>query len=727
MCRFPSTAIRLALLCCALCAPLSQARGGAWVDPALRAAQQAAGPQELVPIRVVLRHDDLRPPGPNRRRSIADRQQRVLSAVPAAADSIVYRHESLSGFAASVPPHAIDALARHSEVSSIHSDKRVHATLAQGSVLIGADVVHAAGTTGSGIVVAVLDTGIDTDHPNLADDLVAQYCSCNDHPNPFRGCCPDGSASQSGTGAAEDGNGHGTSVAGIITSAHPTHLGVAPDAGVVAIKVLSNQGSGFNSGIDAGLDWVLTNYATYGIRIVNMSLGDSTEQNDPTAVACSTDPTSIAIAALHAVGIATFVASGNDGHDDGISAPACTSEAISVGGVYDQALGSVGWCGDASCSTILCTDASAVDGFVCHTNSDEILDLLAPDFRTGTPTVGGGINTSFGGTSAASPYAAGQAALLLEQDPTLLPEQIRSLLKTNGPSVIHPDTGLSFTRSDVRAALLALTCGNGEVDPGEDCDASAGDACCTPSCSFEASSTPCDDGSLCTSSDACDGAGACGGATIDCDDGNLCTDDSCDPGFGCAAVANTAPCDEGDSCTVGDGCSNGACSPGSPVSCDDANLCTDDSCDSVFGCLFMPNTAACDDGDACTTGDICGGGACIPGLQLTCDDSNVCTNDLCDPILGCEFVPNVLDCSDRDACTSGDVCAGGSCLAGSLLDCDDGDPCTADGCDGITGCFHETVAGCATPEIDSLSGGTRALLLVVLISASLLLIPRFRE
>jgi subtilisin family serine protease len=150
--------------------------------------------------------------------------------------------------------------------------------------------------------------------------------------------------------------------------------------------------------------------------------------------------------------VAVFAASGNDGHDDGISEPACISEAISVGGVYDASLGSVGWCGNSSCTTILCSDATGPDVFVCHSNSDEILDVLAPDWRTTSPAMGGGIDF-FGGTSAASPYAAGQAALLLQDDPSLQPESIRDLLRANGPLVTNPENGLSFPRSDVEAAI----------------------------------------------------------------------------------------------------------------------------------------------------------------------------------------------------------------------------------------------------------------------------------
>jgi subtilisin family serine protease len=241
-------------------------------------------------------------------------------------------------------------------------------------------------------------------------------------------------------------------------------LGIAPDAEIVAVKVLSSNGSGSFSDIAAGLDWVLTESATpgspaAGVAVVNMSLGDGGQYDSAAVSPCSGTNTANAIQALHAAGVTVFVSSGNNGYDAGIAFPACVSEAISVGGVYDAALGSVSWCGNASCSTILCTDnPTAADMFVCHTNSGALLDILAPDWRTHTSALGGSL-AAFGGTSASSPYAAAEAALLLQADPTLTPAGIRSLLTTHGPLVANPANGLSFRRSDVWAAISSLDLG----------------------------------------------------------------------------------------------------------------------------------------------------------------------------------------------------------------------------------------------------------------------------
>jgi subtilisin family serine protease len=427
------------------------------LDPALERALAGRLPAGGIAVRVSLASGDLPPPGAARRARVRARQDRVLAALARGAFRLQWRYESVAGFAGSAGRAALAALRRHPEVTSIHLDGPVRASLAEGGALVGSPTAHALGFTGAGVNVAVLDSGIDSDHPDLADDLVAEQCFCDAHPSPALGaCCPGGGTVASGPGSAEDDFGHGTAVAGVVTSAGVVApAGVAPDAGIVAVKVLGSGGGGQESSIDMALDWVLTNHAALGIRVVNLSLGDGGEYNDPMGLPCSGDPTALAIAALASAGVAVFAASGNDGHDDGISAPACTPEAISVGGVYDAALGSVGWCGNRVCTQALCTDASAADVFVCHTNSDEILDLLAPDWRTASSALGGGA-AAFGGTSAATPYAAAEAALLLQADPTLSPGEIRDLLAAHGPLVVNPENGLAFRRSDVAAALATL-------------------------------------------------------------------------------------------------------------------------------------------------------------------------------------------------------------------------------------------------------------------------------
>jgi hypothetical protein len=217
-----------------------------------------------------------------------------------------------------------------------------------------------------------------------------------------------------------------------------------------------------------------------------------------------------------------------------------------------------------------------------------------------------------------------------------------------------------------------------------------------PGCVETPVAGPCEDGDVCTVGDACSGGTCVSGAPDDCDDGDACTLDTCVTGAGCSHVIQEAACDDGDVCTTFDTCVFGDCVGGPPLDCDDGNPCTDDACDPVLGCQAVANDAACDDGDACSTDDVCADAACVGGPPPDCDDGNPCTDDPCDPALGCQAVANDAACDDGDACSADDVCADAACVSGPPLDCDDGDACSVDGCDPASGCTYGASAapGC---------------------------------
>ncbi len=281
---------------------------------------------------------------------------------------------------------------------------------------------------------------------------------------------------------------------------------------------------------------------------------------------------------------------------------------------------------------------------------------------------------------------------------------------TPAPSAPEPD----YNDLVIEVSGVApFGCGNGVVDPGEDCDDgnTANGDCCSETCLAAVTGTPCADADLCNGAETCQAGGVCGAGTpLVCNDGNACTDDSCNPSSGCVATPNTAPCSDGSACTVGDSCSGGSCVSGAPLVCNDGNACTDDSCNASIGCIATPNTAPCDDGSACTVGDACSGGSCAPGAPLVCNDGNVCTDDSCNPSSGCVATPNTASCSDGSACTVGDVCASGTCTAGAPLACDDGNVCTDDSCNPSSGCVTTPNAsacddGSACTVGDFCSGG----------------------
>ena len=200
-------------------------------------------------------------------------------------------------------------------------------------------------------------------------------------------------------------------------------------------------------------------------------------------------------------------------------------------------------------------------------------------------------------------------------------------------------------------------------------------------------SVECDDGNVCTA-DICNPAIGCTFSFSDdeCDDGNICTNDLCDAVLGCYHEYNNAQCDDGNPCTGQDVCLDGGCTGGPAVDCDDENICTDDSCNPVVGCVHTPNYGPCDDDNLCTDQDICLGAVCKGGLQVQCHDENPCTDDSCDPGSGCVFTTNVAPCDDEDLCTLVDFCQDGQCVGEEEMPCDDGNECTDDICESPLGC-----------------------------------------
>jgi len=242
--------------------------------------------------------------------------------------------------------------------------------------------------------------------------------------------------------------------------------------------------------------------------------------------------------------------------------------------------------------------------------------------------------------------------------------------------------------SGVCKPASALSCDDGNVCTADLCDAAGG-------CQHAPAEGPCDDGNPCTQGDSCV-AGLCkAAAPTDCDDLNLCTTDSCTPLAGCQNLFNQAPCDDGDVCTTGDQCDNGLCTFSAFLSCDDKNLCTDDSCDPAAGCINSPNTAACSDGNLCTLSDHCAAGKCVSDEPKDCDDGNPCTTDSCKPLSGCVNSANALPCDDGNPCTIQDHCVDKVCTKGGDLACNDSNPCTDDSCSPAQGClFTPNAAQC---------------------------------
>jgi MYXO-CTERM domain-containing protein len=435
---------------------------------------------------------------------------------------------------------AARALAADPAVASIELDVRGQAQLLQAVSAVGAPAVHGLGYDGTGVLVAVLDSGVDVSHPDLAGAIAAEHCFTD-------GACPPGNTDESTS--AQDENGHGTHIASIITSAG-VHAwrGVADGSRIVAVRVLDSNGGGWVSDWILALDWILANHTQFPVRVVNMSVATTSLY----AGTCDATFPSLtaAVSALEARGILVVASSGNNGGTGQIGAPACITGVLAVGASYDANLGrepDVGtyreWFNSASWPT--CADASTSTSTVaCFSNLSSRVDLVAPGAQI-TASLLNGTVTAYHGTSQAAAVASGAAALLAECRPGLPPADLRQALRATGPRLADSRTGLLYPRLDVAAAAQTL---------------------CV-SCQARPDGSPCSDGLFCNGEDRCQ-AGSCSAHTaLPCDDGLTCTTDQCTESTrACAHTLSPGFCVVDGACVPagpvagGDGCTG--CAPG---------------------------------------------------------------------------------------------------------------------------------------------------------------------
>ena len=360
--------------------------------------------------------------------AVADVQAGVLAALPLADVSVVHQYSHVAALCLQLRAAALDALERHPLVDYVQLDERVSVDLTQAVPALGANTVHTSlGFRGTGVTVAILDTGIDVANSDFSGRIAAQRCFTD-------ASCPPDNTSE-GT-SAQDQHGHGTHVAGIVgSSGAGSPVGFAPAANLVAVRVLDATGSGYLSDTVSGLNWILANLSTRPVDVVNMSLGSDTLY----AGACDAAQPAMASAISQLVnsGVTVFAASGNDASAAALGAPACVTGAISVGATYDASFGSVNWG--------VCIDPTSAAGQIaCFTNSNATLDIVAPGAVITASRLGGG-STNKSGTSMASPVAAGVAALMLQADGTLTPAEVEAILEgTASATPSDPKNGLQF-------------------------------------------------------------------------------------------------------------------------------------------------------------------------------------------------------------------------------------------------------------------------------------------
>ncbi len=318
----------------------------------------------------------------------------------------------------------------------------------ESSVLNNLSPLQALGLDGSGMKVAVIDSGVDTDHVDLQSRLVGQQCFCSNS-NGVGGCCPNGQAVQSGVGAAEDGHGHGTNVSGIIVGQGTVApSGGVPAAELVVVRVLDNNNSFCcSSDVIAAMDWVATNHPD--IDAVNLSVGTGTTFTGDCDNATSyTQAMAAEINSLIANGAVVSSSSGNQGNSNGMSAPACVQNAVSVGATWDFTGGARTFLGCPEAST-------APKQPTCFTNRSTTTDLYAAGAFV-TSTGKNGSTSTFGGTSQASPMVTACAIALKQAAPFSTVSQRVEAMKLAPTSITDSVSGRQYPFLDCVDAVHVL-------------------------------------------------------------------------------------------------------------------------------------------------------------------------------------------------------------------------------------------------------------------------------
>lgn len=383
------------------------------------------------------------------------------------------------GFAAEVDDATLEAIANHPLVARVERDEELEPHLQQGIPLMNAATPRLS-YDGSGLSIAICDTGIDTSHPRLGgggspvfnSKVIGGYDTGDDDADPRP---PAG------------GSAHGTACAGIAAGDLGTvgdYIGgVAPGARLYALKISpGSTTSSTSSKMIAAWEWAVTHQnddPANPILIISTSFGGGSHTGN-----CDTTVPAMTIAAANAVaaGISIFASSGNDGYCSSMGWPACISYVNSVGAVYDANIGSQSWCVAATscipgkfaaggCSSgWAATDATtAADKVTAYSNSASFLTLFAPSNNAYTTDIvgAGGYSgtdyaTSFGGTSAATPYAAGAAAVLQSAAKALngsflSPAQVKQYLADSGNPVTDGKVAVTKPRVNLDNAVNALS------------------------------------------------------------------------------------------------------------------------------------------------------------------------------------------------------------------------------------------------------------------------------
>ena len=371
-------------------------------------------------------------------------------------DGQVRRQHQSRWMSVRVPGHKVRLLADNPAVEFVAIDADLTASMDVSRATAGqpSPVMPESALKGAGVTVAVVDSGVAL-HPEIqtmvaAVDFVGLY-------DPL--FAPGGSV---------DPHGHGTHVAGIIVgngshSDDAKFAGIAPEASLVSLRVLDGLGRGRSSDMLAALQWVLDHKNEYGIRVLNLSLGH------PVFEAPEVDPLVQAVDALWDAGVVVVCAAGNSGRDGHgtVTSPCNSRKVITVGAsndrqtldLTDDTVATYSSRGPTRLSLVAKPDILAPGNRIISTRSaGSHLDLLYPTNRVAGDSSQPDVFEHFelSGTSMASPFVAGAAVLMLQQDPSLNPGTVKARLMLSARKAAVGDpfaTGAGLV--DIEAALLA--------------------------------------------------------------------------------------------------------------------------------------------------------------------------------------------------------------------------------------------------------------------------------
>jgi subtilisin len=341
---------------------------------------------------------------------------------------ITSEYSIIHAIACNLPAQAIDALQKNPKIAYVENDFEVNALEYGypiedwGITKIGAQTIHeTTNVLGSGIKVAVIDTGINYQHEDLSKNYVTGYDFVNRDADP------------------KDDNGHGTHCSGIIAAAinnvEIAVVGVAPEASIYAYKVLNSQGSGTISNIILGIQRAIADK----VAVISMSLGSTSYSQGlyDACVAATSAPNNIVV-------VAAAGNSGNTATGSTVNYPAKFDCIIAVGA----------------------TDVN--DKLATFSSTGPEVDVVAPgvkvlsDYKDVTPTDGRNYDTLYmSGTSMAAPHVAGTVALMLSVNPSLAPSQIQTILQAKAVDLgsAGVDNYYGYGRIDAFAAVAQARIG----------------------------------------------------------------------------------------------------------------------------------------------------------------------------------------------------------------------------------------------------------------------------